>query len=465
MAALGDAASGTRPRGGASTRRALLGGLLACVLAVTALTSEAEDWQPVTAVIALGALMVMAETFSIVTRSVRMSAGLMVQTTMMAVLGPAPAVAAGVVAIGVDSRVNRVRLDGALVNLIVYAVIGLVGGVAFDVLRSAFGLDRHDTAVALLALPVYIALMLLNLGLVATTVPGLSKEARRRVFRESGTPMIPLELLSAVTTATAVLAWAHFGLAAVVGLLAVLVVTIALARMLGSALKTGDDLVALRDVSDQRAAEVARLSSDRDRLLSEVLDAEQRERARLAESLHDGPMQRLVALRQDLGETDDQGALARPLEAAIAETRAIISAYHPATVRQLGFEASLRAAVAPFPAARTTRLTVRGDTDDPLLLPLAQELVVNAVKHARPTAIDVVVERSEGRTVLEVNDDGVGMDAVSGRNVEAGHLGLAMVRTRVEDAGGTLDIATRADGGTRSRVVLPTAPETRKAPG
>jgi two-component system NarL family sensor kinase len=348
----------------------------------------------------------------------------------------------------------------------VYSLMGLVGGVAFDALGAEFGLDRNDSAFALLVPPVYIVLMLVNLGLVAMTVPGLSREARRRVFRESGTPMIPLELLSAVTAATAVLLWVHFGLLAVVGLLAVLLITIALARMLGSALKTDDDLVALRDVSDRRAAEVARLSSDRDRLLSEVLDAEQRERARLAESLHDGPMQRLVALRQDLGEADGvrPEQLARPLEEAIAETRALISAFHPATVRELGFEGSLRAAVAPFPAARTTRLDVRGETDDPLLLPVAQELVVNAVKHARPSAIDVVVTRQDGQTALEVNDDGVGMDAETTRTVQAGHLGLAMVRRRVEDAGGTLDIATRADGGTRSRVVLPSGHETRMAP-
>ena len=36
--------------------------------------------------------------------------------------------------------------------------------------------------------------------------------------------------------------------------------------------------------------------------MEEVLDTEERERARLAESLHDGPMQRLIALRQDAAE-------------------------------------------------------------------------------------------------------------------------------------------------------------------
>jgi signal transduction histidine kinase len=58
--------------------------------------------------------------------------------------------------------------------------------------------------------------------------------------------------------------------------------------------------------------------------------------------------------------------------------------------------------------------------------------------------------------VLEVDDDGVGIDdAASRRAVQAGHLGLAMVRRRVEDLGGTLEIATRGDGGTHSRVALP----------
>ena len=58
--------------------------------------------------------------------------------------------------------------------------------------------------------------------------------------------------------------------------------------------------------------------------------------------------------------------------------------------------------------------------------------------------------------MLQVSDDGVGIDTSdAGRAVQAGHLGLAMVRRRVEDAGGQLAIETRADGGTRSRVVLP----------
>ena len=81
---------------------------------------------------------------------------------------------------------------------------------------------------------------------------------------------------------------------------------------------------------------------------------------------------------------------------------------------------------------------------------------MNAVKHASPSAINLVVRAGRRRSLLEVNDDGVGIDTSDvGRKVQAGHLGLAMVRRRVEDTGGRLDIETRSDGGTRSRVVLP----------
>ena len=214
-------------------------------------------------------------------------------------------------------------------------------------------------------------------------------------------------------------------------------------------------------MSDQRAADVIRLSSDRERLLRRCSTPSSASAARLAESLHDGPVQRLVVIRQDLAEGADPDRLAGNVDAALAETRAIISAFHPVMVRELGFEASLRASIAPFPAGQSVDLTVTTEVDDAsladtVLLPVAQELLVNAVKHAGPSTIDVSVRRDDDGIVLEVSDDGVGIDTTdAGRAVRAGHLGLAMVRRRVEDAGGRFEIETRADGGTRSRIVLP----------
>ena len=386
----------------------------------------------------------------------RLSVGLMVQTTAMALLGPAPAVLIAIVSTLVDARVNRVSLASTMNNLLTFSLLGLVGGVLFEVLGDWLDLDVEDTAYALLALPVYLLLSAINLAMVTIMHPVLPRGARVRVFWESGVPVFPLEFINGGLAVTIILAWANAGLVVAAPLVMILTVIIPLSRTVGSALTRTADLMALRQVSDERAAEVERLASDRERLLTEVVDAESRERARLAETLHDGPMQRLMAVRQDAAdERRDTSQL------AIAETRAIISAFHPAAVRELGFAASLRSAVAPFPAARSIRLAIQVGPDDSalagtLLLRVAQELVVNAVKHAAPSRIDVFVDEADGRLVLEINDDGIGIDTEqAGRAVQAGHVGLAVVRRRVEDAGGTFSIATRPDGGTRSHVELP----------
>ena len=434
---------------------------LAGVIVLAAMTSERADWQPLSLLVALGATMMVADMMSVRARKIRMSAALMVQVVVMALLGPAPAAAMGIVAVIPDALVNRVWRLGALNNMVLFGFLGLVGGVMFDVLGESFGLDRSDTAYALLVPPVSVVLIALNLGLLAASHPGMDAATRSRLFRESGLPTLPFELMNALMATATVLVWVHAGLAAVAALLVVMIVTVPLLRAIAAALTSRDDLVALRHVFDERAAEVARLASDRDRLLVEVIDAEERERTRLAESLHDGPVQRLAAIRQDAVEGASSEQIAGHIEAALAETRAIISAFHPVAVRELGFEASLRAAVAPFPAAQSVELTVDSTVDDhflagTILLPVAQELAVNAIKHASPSAVGVSVRADDGHVVLEVSDDGVGIDASdAGRKVKAGHVGLAMVRRRVEDAGGMVEIETRPDGGTRSRVTLP----------
>jgi signal transduction histidine kinase len=436
---------------------------LALVIVVTVLVNDPSDWQPTSLVVALAILYAIADSVVVWARRVRLTAGMTVQMTAAALLGPGPAVLLSLVSNLVDSVVNRIALGNALTNISMISSLGLLGGLLFRGGGALFGLDREMPAYAALVPPIYLSLFALNVLMFAAFNPSLAGLNRRRILPETAVPMIPWEVLNCVMTSAVVLAWALAGIAAAAGLLVVLVVTLPLLRSLGAALKTTDDLAALREVSDLRAAEVLSLSSDRERLLDEVLHAEKRERTRLAESLHDGPLQRLVALRQDAGEETlpPPRQIAVQLDAAIAEARSIISAFHPEAVRELGFEAALRAAAAPFPSARNIALDVRGSVPhavlaDSPLLPVAQELLVNAIKHARPTTIDVSVSAGDEGIVLEVSDDGVGIDA-SGpdRAVQAGHVGLALVRRRVQDAGGEFEISTRSDGGTCSRAVLP----------
>ncbi len=63
---------------------------------------------------------------------------------------------------------------------------------------------------------------------------------------------------------------------------------------------------------------------------------------------------------------------------------------------------------------------------------------------------------SRSAVSLEVVDDGRGIDSSqAAAAVQAGHVGLAVARRRVEDAGGTLEIATVPTGGTFVRATLP----------
>lgn len=80
--------------------------------------------------------------------------------------------------------------------------------------------------------------------------------------------------------------------------------------------------------------------------------------------------------------------------------------------------------------------------------------MVNAARHARPATVEVSVTAANGWIELEVSDDGAGIPGATDA-VGAGHVGLAIIRGRVQDAGGSFDIATRADGGTRTRVSVP----------
>src|SRR6266498_2066331 len=80
------------------------------------------------------------------------------------------------------------------------------------------------------------------------------------------------------------------------------------------------------------------------------------------------------------------------------------------------------------------------------------EAIANAVKHSQATEVSVSAERTNGRLVVAVEDDGVG-----GANEAAGS-GLRGLVDRVEAHGGTLSVESPPGKGTRVIGELPCAP-------
>jgi signal transduction histidine kinase len=196
-----------------------------------------------------------------------------------------------------------------------------------------------------------------------------------------------------------------------------------------------------------------------------VIEAGQRERARLERNLHDGAQQRLVAVSLELTLLERQfasqpGAGARlgrarqQIAMSLDELRTIAHGLHPAVVTGHGLAVALEslAATAPVPV----RLDVALDERVPEAVEVAayylvSECLTNIGRHAQATTAAIAVGREGARIVVEVTDDGRG-----GADTEAGS-GLRGLADRVEAVDGRLRVWSPRGGGTRVRAELPCA--------
>lgn len=232
----------------------------------------------------------------------------------------------------------------------------------------------------------------------------------------------------------------------------------------------GAGAVILSAVLGRRDQRIRADADERGRLVAQALQAEERERGRLAEILHDDAIQNLLLARQELRDHHrrrDEASYERA-DAALATTvdhlRSEIFQMHPYVLDHAGLRAAL-AALADGAARRAgAEVRVDMDTDDAaagreqLVLALARELLANAAAHAQARHIDVRLYRDGAAVVLVVADDGRGIP--EGRRAAAlaeGHIGLATSRERVAAARGTMEIATAPGAGTRITVRLPAA--------
>ncbi len=229
--------------------------------------------------------------------------------------------------------------------------------------------------------------------------------------------------------------------------------------------------VAMAGVFRRRTAEVEQLGADRAALLHDALDAEERERARIGERLHDDALQSLLAARQDVREAraGDLRSLDYADDAladAVRALRETVRGLHPAALADRGLELALRVELDRIARRGSLDVTLHVDPaavgpHDALLYAAARELVGNVVKHAAATSVRLSLERTPAGVVLAVADDGDGMAATRPDAALAdGHVGLASTRQRIEAAGGTFELHSAAGAGTTIRVTVPVASPT-----
>jgi signal transduction histidine kinase len=89
------------------------------------------------------------------------------------------------------------------------------------------------------------------------------------------------------------------------------------------------------------------------------------------------------------------------------------------------------------------------------LLRIAQEAISNAIRHANPTFLNVLLQSNSTELVLEIDDNGTGIDAARLGCTEG--FGLGNMRERAKQLGAELDIRTASGGGTSVIVRLPSS--------
>jgi signal transduction histidine kinase len=230
-------------------------------------------------------------------------------------------------------------------------------------------------------------------------------------------------------------------------------------------------------VAAGRAASVRRIK----RRLAEIEreHALEQERARIARDLHDDVGAGLTEiavqtdwLRRDVEQLHDAEISSRAdrvCQSAVELIRsvdAIVWAVNPKNDTLDRFLGYLAQSADQF--VRAAGLGIRLDVPDevpatPLsgrvrhnLFLIVREAVNNAVKHAQATLVRLHVSIGNGTMTIRVEDDGQGFDPTQPAD-DGHHSGLANMRRRADDIGGTLALTSRPGSGTRVEITAPLA--------
>lgn len=226
----------------------------------------------------------------------------------------------------------------------------------------------------------------------------------------------------------------------------------------------------LTDIAHQAgaAAHAMRLTAALHRSRERMVTTREEERRRLRRDLHDGLGPALAAHTLKAGTArallarDPEAAarlleeLERDIEAAVGDIRRLVYELRPPALDELGLAGALRDTAGRY-SSNGLRVTVEAPEQLPALpaaaevaaYRIAQEALTNVVRHAqaRRCSVNLAVGRA---LQLEIRDDGRGLPA----NRKAG-VGLASMRERAEELGGTCLIENAPGGGTRVVAELP----------
>jgi len=244
-------------------------------------------------------------------------------------------------------------------------------------------------------------------------------------------------------------------------------------KIVGSSLQARDagTLLPLLSRRDEigRVAQAVKTSFEQHAALEEMIEG----RTRLGRELHDGVIQTVYAagmnlagartvLRRDPEEAERILEDTRnELNLSIHSLREFIQGLDPEPQQQRPFREAVQSVVTLMQGVRRAAVTLQ--IDDKLaaalagrqrlhLLQITREAVSNSVRHGRANRLIIRLEREPVGVVLEISDDGIGLEGAP--TWDEGR-GLANFAARARELGGELQVTSVPEGGLRIRVVIP----------
>jgi signal transduction histidine kinase len=227
-----------------------------------------------------------------------------------------------------------------------------------------------------------------------------------------------------------------------------------------------------------KASESFLLVRENKRLSVRLIEAQESERKRIALELHDDIGQNLIALKlqfsnfclqldlTDKNEAQDAVTIiSSTLQKTLESTRTICQNLWPVVIEKFGFDLALKEFLDNFSRDYGIEVVVGNiyvqeyfsKQDQHQIYRILQEIFNNIGKHSGTTAVELSTVNKADSLCIEIVDFGCGFDPLdlSGSRTGKNCLGLNTIRERITILGGTIDIQSSKEKGTRFILLLP----------
>jgi PAS domain S-box-containing protein len=203
-------------------------------------------------------------------------------------------------------------------------------------------------------------------------------------------------------------------------------------------------------------------------LARKLIEAQEKERARIARELHDDVGQRLAIasieldqLRANPSEINARGQeLSKLIKEISIDIQALAHDLHPSRFEYLGAVAGMKGWCAEFAKRHGLELEFTADVHSALppeigitLFRILQEALQNAAKHSGAKRVQVQLREDSGALYMLIRDSGRGFDVETESRGRG--LGLASMRERIRLVNGTIAVDSRTGAGTAIQVRVP----------